>query len=35
MKRGRVYFDPQKYAGEGNMGHIMMQIEEYQKELFQ
>lgn len=29
------FFDASEYAGEGNMGHILMQIEIYQKELLQ
>lgn len=28
------FFDVTQYAGEGNIGHIMMQIEMFQKELF-
>ena len=28
------FFDPTKYAGEGNIGHIMMHIEMYHNELF-
>ena len=27
------FFDPTKYAGEGNIGHIMMHIEMHKKEL--
>ena len=27
------FFDPTKYAGEGNIGHIMMHIEMHRKEL--
>lgn len=27
------FFDTSQYAGEGNMGHILMEIEIYQKEL--
>ena len=27
------FFDPTQYAGEGNIGHIMMHIEMYHKEL--
>ena len=30
----RNFFDPTKYAGEGNIGHIMMHIEMYHNELF-
>ena len=29
----RNFFDPTKYAGEGNIGHIMMHIEMHKKEL--
>ena len=28
------FFDPTKYAGEGNIGHIMMLVEMFEKELF-
>ena len=31
---GRNFFDSTKYAGEGNIGHIMMHIEMHKKELF-
>ena len=27
------FFDPTQYAGEGNIGHIMMHVEMFQKEL--
>ncbi len=29
----RNFFDPTQYAGEGNIGHIMMHVEMYKKEL--
>lgn len=28
------FFDAAQYAGEGNMGHILMQVREYQDQLF-
>ena len=34
MKKSENFFDMDKFAGEGNIGHMLMQVDNYKDKLF-